>query len=79
MVDTVGLAKAYKIVYLTIQNMPGLSVDPFDVKLIGPNNAIARDILDFQQRYPATIPTRFRGTRLGAVPVDEAYLYPAVS
>jgi hypothetical protein len=78
-VDTVGLVAAYRVVYLTIQRMQRLWLDPFEVKLIGANNPIAKDILEFQQRYPARIPTRFRGTLLGAVHVDEAYIYAPVS
>ncbi len=78
-VDRVGLVAAYRVVYLTIQRMQHLWLDPFEVKLIGGNNPIAKDIVDFQKRYPARIPTRFRGTRLGAVSVDEAYIYSPVT
>jgi hypothetical protein len=76
-VDQNGLAAAYKVVYLTTQHLQNRWLDPFDVKLIGANNPIAKDILDIQRRYPAPTLTRFRGTRLGAIQVDEAYIYPA--
>jgi hypothetical protein len=76
-VDRKGLADAYKFVYLTTQRLQNLWLDPFDVKLIGADNPIAKDILDIQQRrYPAPIPTRFRGTRLGSIHIEEAYIYP---
>ncbi|HET6883670.1 MAG TPA: hypothetical protein VFI31_26185 [Pirellulales bacterium] len=78
-VDRVGLAAAYRTVYLTIQQTQDLWVDPFEIKLIGPNNPIAKDILDILRRYPARIPTRYRGPRLGSIHIDEAYIYAATT
>jgi hypothetical protein len=75
-VDKKGLADAYKVVYLATQRLRNLWLDPFDVKLIGAHNPIAKDILDIQRRYPAAIPSRLRETRLGSVHIEEAYIYP---
>ena len=45
-VDDRGLAEAYRTVYTTIQADPELGIDPFEVKLVGQQNLIAKDLLD---------------------------------
>lgn len=74
-VDTKGPATAYREAYgvLGVDN-PWISVS--EVKLIGADNPIARDILDIQRRYPGTSPTRIRRTALGSLAIQEASVYP---
>ncbi len=49
----------------------GAAVDPLDVKLISPKDPVANAV----RHCAAKTPTWFRGTRLGPVAVDEAYVY----
>jgi hypothetical protein len=51
-------------------------IDPFQVRLIGTDDPIAKAAGEFNQKFPEPIPTRFRGTNFGGVPVEEVYIYP---
>jgi hypothetical protein len=68
---------AYRRVNAVIREMEkeGFGMDPFEKKLLGPHDPIARDILAHRSG-PARIPMRFRGNHLGDLAVDEAYIYP---
>jgi hypothetical protein len=75
-VDADGIAKAYRRVQTALRGMPEpFWVDPFDVKLIGPGDRLARAMVDVQSRYPGKTPIR-TGGRLGDSFIEEAYLYP---
>jgi hypothetical protein len=73
-----GTRSAYGRVNAVIRNMEeeGFRMDPFDKKLIGPNDPIAKDMAAHRQARPGGPPTLFRGSRLGAQYVEEAYIYP---
>jgi hypothetical protein len=77
-VDDFGLAQAYRRLNAAAGPMSDLWVSPFDIKLVGTNNPIARDMLEALARAPtpATVPIRYAGTRLGSVRIEEAYIYP---
>jgi hypothetical protein len=68
---------AYRRVNAVIRNMEeeGFGMDPFEKKVIGPHDPIARDIVA-HRASPTRTPTRFRGSRLGDLAVEEAYIYP---
>jgi hypothetical protein len=53
----------------------GLGIDPFEVKVIGPSDPIAKAVVATRDRSPGKRPTRFRGSRLGELDVEEAYIY----
>ena len=76
-VDDRGIADAYRTVYSTIQANPEFGIDPFDVKLIGWQNLIARDLLDIRGAGAARLATRSRRPRLGRMNVEETYVYAA--
>jgi hypothetical protein len=69
---------AYRRVNEVIREMQrdGFWNDPFAIKVINPHDSIARDMEAHRARRPAPIPTPFRGTRLGDLEVEEAYIYP---
>jgi hypothetical protein len=78
-VEAKGLANAYRELHPLVWAMPQpLRIDPLGIKLIGPNNPIARDVLAIHQRArgPLTSPIRWGGNQLGDVSVEGAYLYP---
>lgn len=51
--------------------------DPFQVKLTGANDPLARAALDTHRRYPGRVATRFHGKVFGGLPVEEVYIYPS--
>ena len=75
-VDQMDLASAYRDVYGVLTTISGTSISVSDVKLIGMNNPITKDILEIRQRYPGKLPTISRRRQLGSVAVDEVYVYP---
>lgn len=76
-VDERGIAAAYRAVLEAIRGMePTAEMDTLaDLKLIGVLNPIARDVLEIQRRFPAPLATHYRGSRLGNLAIEEAYLY----
>jgi hypothetical protein len=69
---------AYRRVNAVIRKMEqeGFRMDPFDKKVIGPHDPIARDMAAHRVARPGGPPTPFRGSRLGDLYVEEAYIYP---
>jgi hypothetical protein len=55
---------------------PHLWLDPFQVKVTGVDDPIAKNVLELLQNYPDRAPTRMRNRVLGGVSVDEVYIYP---
>jgi hypothetical protein len=51
--------------------------DPFQVKLIGVDDPLAKAALEIHRRYPGRTPTWFHGKTFGGVVVDEVYIYPS--
>ena len=51
--------------------------NPFQVKLIGADDPLAKAALDINRRYPAPIASRFQGKVFGGLPVEELYIYPS--
>lgn len=76
-VDDRGLADAYRAVYTTIKANPEFGIDPFEVKLVGRQNPIAKDLLDIRGAGVARISTRSRRPKLGHMSVEETYVYAA--
>lgn len=74
-VDDQGLAGAYRTVYSTIKANPEFGIDPFEVKLIGQQNVIARDLLAIRGTGGVQVATRSRRPRLGHMSVEETYVY----
>jgi hypothetical protein len=78
-VDREGLAHAYRRLHPLVRAMPQpFWIDPLAIKLIGPSNPIAQDVLAIHGRAgpPHVSPIRWGGRKLGNVNVEDAYLYP---
>lgn len=56
---------------------PFRQLDPFAIKLIGPSNPIAREILDWYQFCPDEQDTLYHGSRLAPSLLEPAFFYPA--
>jgi hypothetical protein len=72
---------AYRRVNAVIDEMQkeGFSIDPFEIKVIGPDDSIARDMEAHRSGRQTTIPTRFRGHELGDLAIEEAFIYPPMT
>jgi hypothetical protein len=75
-VDEKGIKAAYHAVLTVMHGLGQLWVDRFQVKLVGPENPITKDVLSILARYPGLSPTRYGGKRLGNVSIDDSYIYP---
>jgi hypothetical protein len=51
--------------------------DPFQVRLIGADDPLAKAAREIQARYPGRSPLRFRDKVIGGQFAEEAYLYPS--
>jgi hypothetical protein len=71
-VETEGLAGAYRRLYSEFAQYPLRWISRSDIKLVGPNNPIAVDAIAYQS---SNLPTRYRGRKLGILIVEEAYIY----
>jgi hypothetical protein len=77
-----GKKPAYRRVYAVIREMEtegDFGIDPFAVKVIGPQDPTARAMTLQRAGRPATTPTWFRGARLGELAVEAAYIYPVAA
>jgi hypothetical protein len=73
------LNHAYGRLHTLIRHMPQpLWVDPIEIRLIGPSNPIAKDVLAIHNRAlgPRGRAIRWDGFQLGNVSTEGAYLYP---
>jgi hypothetical protein len=69
---------AYRRVNAVIREMQkeGFGLDLFEKKVIGPHDPIAKDMVANRGGRPGGPPTPFRGSRLGDLALEEAYIYP---
>ena len=42
-VDQKGIIEAYKAVYRAMRQLPDLAIDPFEVKLVAPDDPVAKE------------------------------------
>jgi hypothetical protein len=73
-----GKRPAYHRVNAVIRELQkeGFGMEPFAKKVIGPHDPLARDLVANRVGWPGGLPTPFRGSRLGNLAVEEAYIYP---
>lgn len=73
-VDRLGIHEAYKRVLAVRRRMvPPCAVQGTRVKLVPASNPITADLLRIQQNFQVPLP--YRGTHIGNVPIEEAYVY----
>ena len=58
-----------------MRRLPNLGIDRFEVKLVGPGDPVAQAVIDFLSKQHAPVATRVRGTNLGDVYIENAYIY----
>ena len=74
-VDQKGITEAYKAVYKAMERLTNLSIDPFEVKLVSPGDPVAKAVIDFLSKQHARVATRVRGTNIGNIYIENAYIY----
>jgi hypothetical protein len=80
-VDLEGLHAAYRAVHEALNRIPRgpwISVSAVsELKLVGVNDPLAKDVLAFRDRYPGR--NRFRRPDIANNRVEELYIYPPVT
>jgi hypothetical protein len=68
---------AASAVYDSLSKLPDLTIEPaLDIRTINDQNPMARDALKIAGRPGKKEGIRYRGGRLGDLPIEEAYIYP---
>lgn len=75
-VDQHGPAAGYRLVFDIMRRSAGLEIAPLEVKVIGVNDSLATAALAAAGPKAASGMTRFAGTALGGLDVDDAFIYP---
>ena len=74
--QTMGLGASFRIAYEVLSQIPHTAITISNIKIIVANNPIAVEAMEIRDRYPARLATRYNGTKLGNMMIDEAYIYP---
>ena len=77
-IDPVKIGDAYGTVYASLYKLPDPWLSLSDLKLVPTANPIARAAIAIRDRYRGRIPLRFHGNHLGALSIEEAYIYPSM-
>src|SRR5258706_16364842 len=75
-VEQRGLAETYRLLQTSLQRLQGIPLSLSDIKLVGADNLITRDVLKILSRYPGRMATRYGGKQLGNMMIEGAYIYP---
>jgi hypothetical protein len=78
LVEAEGIINAYRQLHPLVREMPQpFWIDPLEIKLIGPSKPMARDVLGILEgaHGQRVSPIVWRGSMLGNVVVDGAYIY----
>jgi hypothetical protein len=75
--DRAGPAAAYRAVEASLRKLGKSSLSGSEIKIISPNNAIAKDVLAIMSRHPGRLATG--STTLGSLPVEQTIIYPPSS
>jgi len=70
-----NIGVSYRRAYECLSRVPSASIRLSEIKLVAATNPIAEEAIAVRDRYPARLPTRFQGTRLGNLSIEEAYIY----
>lgn len=78
-IDDSNFDVAYGEVLRRLSGKRSQWLDPFQIKLVNSSDPIARDAIEIRDRYPAKLPTRYHGSSIGGMSIDDAYVYPSLS
>jgi hypothetical protein len=72
LVNQIGITDAYKTALRSMRQLPDLRIDRFQLKLVPPEDATAKAILDFRSTLHVALPTEIRSSNLGGVYIEHA-------
>jgi len=75
--DRDGPAAAYRAVHASLRKLGKSSVSSSEIKVISPNNPIAKDVLAMVGRHPGRLATG--SMTLGSMAVEQIIIYPSRS
>ena len=75
---SMSLADAYREVFSALRKVPKNSIEFSQINLVPPDDAIAEAASQIRNSVSRTA-IRYRGTTLGGIPIDDAYIYPRSS
>ena len=75
-IDDSNFDLAYLEVIRITRKNPDPWFDPFQVKVVGSNAPVARDVIAIQQKFPSKMAMRLPGHPFGGRSVEDAYIYP---
>jgi hypothetical protein len=74
-----GITESYKIINRTLKTLNQVLqtqwIDPFQVKLVNPDDETAKAVMDFKSNMKAPVPWTLRNTRLGDKYIENAYIF----
>jgi hypothetical protein len=75
--DRDGPAATYRAVSASLRKLGQSSLSGSEIKVISPNNPIAKDVLAITRRYPGRM--AMGSATLGSMPVEQTIIYPSRS
>lgn len=75
-IDDTNFDVAYSEVIRLLGPGPHVWLDPFQVKVAGVADPIAKAAIEIQKLYPHSLPMRLRNRMFGGLSVDDVYIYP---
>lgn len=77
-VDEQGLSVASRALHPVFVKFKQVApwVSLLDLKILGPTDPVAADLLEINRKFPGRSPTRTRRPQLGGMSIDDAYVYP---
>jgi len=76
LVEQIGLAEAIGRLHPLLYGLPGTPLSLSEIRLIESGNPIAKDVLSLLERPQDDSGINYRGSRLGDLSIEWAYIYP---
>jgi len=75
-IDDTNFDIAYGEILRLVRKIDSPDLDPFRVRVIGGDNALAIDAAEINTRYPDRVPRRSGSQMFGGLYVEDLYIYP---
>jgi len=76
-VNAKELGNAYRRIYACLSRIPEASIALSEIKLINSQDPLAQAATSQRDRYAWRLATRYQGSHLGPLSIEEAYFYPS--
>lgn len=75
-VDEQGPTQGYRALQASLRHLEGIPLSMSEIKLIGKDNPITRDVAAILDRFPGRSPARLAGKQIGGIGTEEIHIYP---